>query len=431
MDIKAKIIWGLRHRQARAFVRLMSDDTTRLDRFNSIWRDAYVNVPFYDDWKKIHGLPDAIHSLGELTSWPILEKKDIMGNGDKFYRKDILCFNESVTGGSTGEPLHFRTKAGESDVVSMNKWIGWARMGIFPDSKCFLLWGHRHGHGYGLSGRMHFFWRQVKDWMTNNLRADATNLSQEALEYDVRRLIRFKPECVIAYSASLLALVRSCREYGEKCQSLGVKAVICTAGPLSRREREEIGTFFNAPVAMEYGSMEAGVMAYQTPMTDGRYLVFDKTHILNAYPGGELGNKQVLVTKLYPCYLPLIRYKIGDCVQGETLDEYGSVTSFDEVLGRTGDEVDMGDGIRFHGQSFMLCAECSPKVIAYQIRVNKLRKHIVFVVQTSSPLTDDERFTLKKYSAKMSGLKFDSISIEETDKLVKAPSGKIRLVVEE
>ena len=267
--------------------------------------------------------------------------------------------------------------------------------------------------------------------MTNNLRADATDLSQTILERDVKRLISFRPEGVIAYSASLLALVRSCKVYRERCQRLGIKAIICTAGPLTKEEREEIGSFFSAPVGMEYGSMEGGVMAYQTPMTDGHYEVFDKTHIIHAMPEPVSGNSQVLVTKLYPSYLPLIRYKIGDYILDENIDEDGTVKGFREVYGRTGDEVDMGNGIKFHGQSFMTCAEGFDKIIAYQIRVNKKSEQVVFVAQTLSPLDEDERNEIIKRASHMSGLVQASITVQESNELVKAPSGKIRLVVDE
>ena len=429
--IKSMMIWALRCGQTKAFVRQVADARSRLEKFNLVWRDAFENVPFYKEWKVQYGLPDAIQRLEELTRWPVLEKQNLILNRDKLVRKDIARFHESVTGGATGEPLHFRTMPGESDAVTMNKWIGWARMGIYPDSRCFLLWGHRHFYGQGWKSNVKFAWRQVKDWMTNNLRADATDLSQKALLKDVERLIRFKPECVIAYSASLLALVRNCVAYRESCQHLGVRAVICTAGPLTREERDEIGLFFNAPVGMEYGSMEAGVIAYQTPATGGRYQVFDKTHIIHAMQEKLTGNCKVLVTKLYPCYLPLIKYSIGDYILGGREDSDGCVVEFGEVYGRIGDEVDMDNGVCFHGQSFMTCAEGFGQIVAYQIKVNRKDGHVIFVAQTIAPLSVVEKAEIIKRAAHMSGLAESSIDVEETKELVKAPSGKIRLVIED
>lgn len=431
MKLKNMLVWALRRGQTKAFIRQVADTTSRLDKFNAVWRDAFEHVPFYAEWKVKYGLPDAIKGLEELSKWPILEKQDLILNQDKLVRKDIKRFHESVTGGATGEPLHFRTMPGESDAVTMNKWIGWARMGIYPDSKCFLLWGHRHFYGQGIKSNLKFAWRQFKDWMTNNLRADATDLSPDALKKDVVKLIRFKPKCIIAYSASLLALVRTCKEYQQKCQSLKIKGIICTAGPLTKDERDEIGSFFNAPVGMEYGSMECGVMAYQTPKTQGRYEVFKYTHIVHSIPELVTENSQVLVTKLYPSYLPLIRYKIGDYIREEEIDKDGSVIKFNEVFGRVGDEVDMGNGIKFHGQSFMTCAEGFNQIIAYQIRVDKHTGCVVFVAQATSMLSNEEKNEIIKRASHMSGLSPNSIKVETAKELIKAPSGKIRLVIEE
>lgn len=429
--MKSSLIFALRRSQVKSFIRQISDTSSRLDRFNDIWKDAFANVPFYAEWKAKHGLPDEIADITELVKWPILEKKDIILNQDKFVRKDVVKFHESVTGGATGEPLHFRTMLGESDAVTKNKWIGWARMGIYPDSRCFLLWGHRHFYGQGLKSNVKFAWRQLKDFMTNNLRIDATDLSPVALKKDIERIIRFKPECIIAYSASLLALVRSCQEYSKICKGLGITAIICTAGPLAKDERNEISRFFNAPVGMEYGSMEAGVMAYKTPMTECRYKVFDDTHIIHADDGIAREINQIIVTTLTKRYMPLIRYRIGDYMSDVQIGSDGSVSDFSEVFGRTGDMIDLGGGVRFHGYSLMVCAEENPKIVAYQLKVDKANGCVAFIAQTLSPLTEAEKVKIQKHAADVASMDANLITVEESLELIKSPSGKIRLVIEE
>ena len=430
MTLKSLFLWGLRQRQTKALIRLYSGTSSRLEKFNLVWRDAYEHVPFYAEWKRRYNLPDGIERLDELVNWPILEKHDLMDNRSKLVRSDITRFRENVTGGSTGEPLHFRTLASENGIVAANKWIGWSRMGIYPDSRCFVLWGHRAGHGDGFLGQKI---RRLKDWMTNNMRADATNLRREVLENVVDKMLRFRPVCIIAYSASLLALVRSCKRYRDQCAKLGVTAIICTAGPLSKEERDEIGSFFHAPVGMEYGSMEAGIMAYMTPMTNGKYMVFHRTHVLHVSSAHESvpGAKEVLVTKLYPAYMPLIRYRLNDCISDAQVRDDGTVIEFAEVYGRSGDEVDMGNGVKFHGQSFMLCVEGVEKIVAYQLRIKKTRGEVVLAVQTLSPLTDMEKSNIINRTSEMSGLPRRSISVVEVAELIKTPAGKIKLVVEE
>lgn len=429
MKLKSMLIWALRQDQTKAFIRLSADTASRLDKFNAIWKDAYENVPFYAEWKIMHELPDNIADIAELSKWPILEKQDLILNRDKLVRKDVTRYHESVTGGATGEPLHFRTMAGESDVVAANKWIGWARMGIYPDSRCFLLWGHRHFYGQGFKSNLKFAWRQFKDWMTNNLRMDATNLSHNALEKDVRHLINFKPECIIAYSASLLALIRTCGIYRDRCRAIGIKAIVCTAGPLTADERAEISAFFNAPIGMEYGSMEAGVMAYQTPMTNNRYEVFDQTHVIHAEAENDSVLNQIIVTTLTRRYLPLIRYRVGDYMSGICMRDDGTVNGFQEVSGRSGDMIDLGNGVRFHGYSLMVCAEENPKIIAHQLKVDKNKGNVTFSAQTLSPLTDGEKLHIQKHAADIASIDYRLINVEEVKELIKAPSGKIRLVI--
>lgn len=428
--IKNSLIWMLRKSQIKAFLSLMADTSSQIEKFNAIWMDAVANIPFYAEWKVRNNLPEKIVSLKELSEWPILEKQDLILNYNKLVRKDVKKFHESVTGGATGEPLHFRTMPGESDVVSANKWIGWARMGIYPDSRCFLLWGHRHFYGQGLISDLRFKWRQIKDWMTNNIRVDATDLSQVALRRDVKRLIQFKPECIIAYSASLLALVRTCEEYRSRCQELRIKGIICTAGPLTMEEQLEIKSFFNAPVSMEYGSMECGVMAYKTKTTCNRYKVFNNTHILHAVQDFEPDRYQILVTTLTTRYLPLIRYRVGDYMEDPVVLEDKTVVDFKDVTGRTGDMIDLGNGVRFHGYSLMVCAEANSKIIAYQVKVSRSKRKIKFVAQTLLPLSMAERKNICKHASHVAGISPEIIDIEESRELIKAPSGKIRLVID-
>lgn len=172
-------------------------------------------------------------------------------------------------------------------------------------------------------------------------------------------------------------------------------------------------------------------MAYKTLATDDRYKVFDQTHILHADEELTTGRSSILVTSLTKRYLPLIRYRIGDYMEGVTLRADGAVESFDEVTGRTGDMIDLGDGMRFHGYSLMVCAEENPKIVAYQLRVHKKTKEVVFVAQTTAPLSASEKIQISRHAADVAKVPESVISVEEAKELIKAPSGKIRLVIEE
>jgi len=106
------------------------------------------------------------------------------------------------------------------------------------------------------------------------------------------------------------------------------------------------------------------------------------------------------------------------------------VHSFSEVSGRTGDMIDLGNGIRFHGYSLMVCAEENPKIIAYQLRVDKAKTTVTFVAQVKSPLTAEERSRIVLHAADVAHVVPGVIDVEEMNELIKSASGKVKLVVE-
>lgn len=400
-------------------------DACQLSRLNQVWRDAYTNIPFYGKWKERYGLPDVILSLSEYAKWPILRKHDLQEHPDLLKRTTSKSVHWSVTGGSTGEPLHFGTFPEQGRRVSMCMLTARAALGLLPGDRVFLFWGHRHFYGHGLRSKMRFFIRRCKDYVNNSYRADACDLSQSYLESVGEKLRGFKPEAIIAYSASLLVFCRNARVCGNRFDNLGIRLIICTAGGLSTDERREISTCFGAPVYMEYGSMDAGQMAYMTP--EGRYQVFQNMRMLHTYNDG-VGDLN-LVTSLTEDYLPFFRYEIGDYLKDCIYTDDGRVLTIGEVWGRGSDVITLPSGNRVQAYAFMVLAEENAKILAYQVVRRKARLEVR--VQTVAPLTVVEREHLfdKAYSI-IAELRMMDFDIVEESELVKAPSGKIRLLVD-
>jgi len=70
------------------------------------------------------------------------------------------------------------------------------------------------------------------------------------------------------------------------------------------------------------------------------------------------------------------------------------------------------------------------RVLTRLSHTNKGSGHVVFVAQTIAPLSEREKAEIIKRAAHMSGLAESAINVEEAQELIKAPSGKIRLVVQ-
>lgn len=267
--------------------------------------------------------------------------------------------------------------------------------------------------------------RRCKDWLNNSYRADACDLSPRYLDFILGKLRRYQPEVIVAYSASLLALVRFAKARGVPVRLPRLKCIICTAGPLMAHERAEISAFLGSPVYMEYGAMDAGLMAYMAK--DGRYHVFLRYRVLQTVNDGV--GDLALVTTLTKDYLPLFRYQIGDYLKDCTYTDDGRVQTIGEVYGRGNDVVALPSGLRFQVYTFMVCAEELPKILAYQLI--KHGNSLEFRVQVVNPLTEEEKSVVreKAYSI-IPELRTMGFSIEDSKDLIKAPSGKIRLLVE-
>jgi phenylacetate-CoA ligase len=124
---------------------------------------------------------------------------------------------------------------------------------------------------------------------------------------------RHKPAIVAAYPSILREIVRN---YGERCQKLGVKALLTNSEHSTQAERDAIAADFGCPVFDEYSSEEMSSIAWQC--THKKYhLVPDSSYIeiLDPdrdvpVPNGKPG--EVVGTCLVNRAMPFIRYRQAD-----------------------------------------------------------------------------------------------------------------------
>ena len=415
------VIRGARYRSYSTLEEIKAFQTKQ---FNVVWQDAFTNIPFYMEWKKKYNLPEKILCLNELDKWPILTKKNLQVNKSILTRKGIKPKGQIKTGGSTGEPLHLPTWT--DNVTSASMWLGRGIYGIQPGDKTFLIWGHHHLYGKDINRLINITFRRLKDWLSNMKRVSAYDLSKSAMKNAFNKYKIFHPSVIIGFSPSVLSFVRINKGF-QKEQSHFPKAVICTAGPLSIDEKEEIQSFFNAPVCMEYGSAECGVMAYTEPIT-GQYITSWDTHLIQGIKD-EFGELKNIVTRLTSCYLPLIRYDIGDYLEIENSIDLNTIIKIKNVNGRPSDMVHLKDGTSFVGALVGDCVKQVEVVTANQLHVfnNCICIHLVAL-----NLLSESDFILIKNRLKtvVPELVNYSIIIKQVEELTKTVGGKTPLVVQ-
>jgi phenylacetate-coenzyme A ligase PaaK-like adenylate-forming protein len=240
-----------------------------------------------------------------------------------------------------------------------------------------------------------------------------------------KKMIAFRPEAIIGYSAALLAFCRVNAMNQNKLAKLGIKCVIGSAGPLSQEEQYEISHFFNAPLCMEYGSVECGVMAYTNPITS-EYDIFWNTHLIETQKD-SFGYKNI-VTQLIAQYFILIHYDIGDYLKLTNEDCHSRPLSVKTIIGRPSDIVNFPDGTSFWGNLIGDTVKQVNTIISSQLYVagNSLEIHVI----SSNPLKNNDINLIKNrcYTV-VPHLKNIKLEIIEKQDLYKTPAGKIPLIV--
>lgn len=393
----------------------------QVERFNKIWRDTYLNIPFYEQWKQQNNLPDRISFLRELSDWPVITKKILQTHYNSLYRYNVKAQSFLQTGGSTGEPLRLPTWTDHDTAVSM--WIGRSAYGILPGMKTFMIWGHRHLYGSGLTSYINTRKQSLKDWVSNRRRFSAYDLSLSKMKDYYTEYVNYAPDFVIGFSSSILAFVRA---NNDKDVVYHPKAVLCTAGPLTENEKQEISSFFQAPVCMEYGSVECGVMAYTEPET-GEYRAFWDTHILQGKIDkyGECCN---IVTQLTNRYIPLIRYDIGDYLEVDSSESTLSIIRIKNVKGRPSEMVNFKNDVCFFGALIGDCVKQVTGILSNQLHVYD--EYLCVNVTADRKLTDaDCNLIKKRMCAVIDNLEKEDIHINQVERLSTTVGGKTPLVI--
>lgn len=361
-------------REMRGLERLYGADANpdeiarfQLDRLNRVWRAARSDVPYYRALAARLDLPEQWSSIEEFSeSLPSSGKHTLQTEGDALFSSARAPEQWGATGGSTAEPIQIPRWNSELIATRSNAWLGRSWYGVEPDDRLFLLWGHSHLLGTGLSGWVNARRRQLADYLLGYCRHSAYDLSTEAMHRGVERILAFRPDYVLGYSVALDRMGREVGARREQLRALGLKAVIATAeGFPALDSAEYLSDVFGCPVAMEYGAVESLGIAYTHP--EGGYRVFWHSYLVEAERSGA--RWQIRLTCLYPRSLALFRYEIGDEVElpPGTPDRVLGLIAFDRVAGRCNDYVELSDGTLVHSEAFSHAVRACRTVRGYQV----------------------------------------------------------------
>ena len=357
----------------------------QLEKIQHLWNDSVNNIPYYSELVRNRDVPKKISSIKQFVSEvPILTKYDLMENRNLFSRKE-RPHHVTMTAGSTGEPFQFGVWKRESEICAVNQTVGRIANGLNIDDSIFFIWGHSHLLGTGFKGKLKNVQRKLKDVCMNYKRVNAYKLDQASVEEYQRALHHFKPRIVIGYSSALDLFVRQSTSTPKRS---GIKFVVATSEMLPYSDsKEAIEDFFKAPLIMEYGGVDFGVVSYEM-MSKSEHRVFWWSHFLETAEGNE-----IVVTPLYNRYLPLFRFRIGDKITGPTYFAHGSVKSFLSILGRKHDALRMPDKKLVHSVGVFHSIHQLKSVKGIQLVIDK-GKFAIYLV--SDGISKQEMNTIRR-----------------------------------
>lgn len=339
-----------------------------LAQLDAVWSRAAVNVPRYRDLVAAGDVPARLTTLEAFTAVPPVTRAELAADVDRHRDRTTPTGAVRTTGGSTGEPLRLPAWRGEFPGGTADLWAARAPYGVVPASRLLLVWGHAHLLGSGARGRVAALRRAVADRLLGYHRFSAYDLGPARLRAVGDVVLRHRPDAVVGYAGALDALARANEDRAAAFARLGLRVVVATAEALPRPDSSEvIERVLSAPLALEYGAAETGIIAHSAPGQRDVLHVRGARHLVEILPDGARdGTGEVVVTSLFRRAVPLLRYRTGDRADLPAEPEVG-VAVLRGLRGRASGLVALDDLTAVHSEVFAHAVRSEPVVLRYQV----------------------------------------------------------------
>ena len=390
----------------------------QLTALQRIWRDAVFDVPYYASLVDSGQAPKHITSWSDVQAIPVLTRQHVQNEPQAFVRRSAPPRLFTTTAGSTGTPLRIGAIQSERDIMRVVKLSSWMEFGYTPASRLFLIWGHSHLLGTGLRGRIRHIERLAIDSLLGYHRANAYRLNPKICVAYADRIVRIRPLGIVGYASALDLLARYTAQYRERFRAIGVRFVLATAEPMPNPDTIEIlEDLFGCPVVQEYGGAEFGQVAFKSGA--GPFRVYSDLNLLECENAESSSTAHsALLTALYPRYVPLVRYRIGDALLSPVRLDHGHVPAFSAVGGRMNDVIRLGDGDSVHSVSVFHCIHQEPGVHNIQMALSNdaIAIRLVADVVDKAALEGRLRARLRQVHPLLANARFEYVEDVETNR---------------
>ena len=400
------------------------------------WRDAELppllehaarHVPFYRRiWqRRPHGADPR-----DLSSWPILEKRDLRENPHAFLTDgvDPRGLVRIHTSGTTGTPLTlWRSRATNVRWYSLfearvREWYGVSRAN---------RWANIGGQVVVATGvRRPPFW--VWSEGLRLLYLSSYHLEPETARDYLSALRDHRIEYLLGYSSSLHSLAHGVLASGlaDEARALRLRVAIANAEPVFPYQRDAVRAAFGCEIRETYGMAEIAVAASEC--LAGSLHEWPDAGVVElldgdrAVPDGEAGD--VVATCLVNRDMPLIRYRVGDRAvraRGDAVCECGrTLPRWTSVEGRIDDVLMTRDGRAIGRLDPVFKGDLS--IVEAQIVQESLDRIVVRVVAAPGFSARDEESIASGVRERLGDVE---VAVERVSEIPRSANGKFRAVV--
>ncbi len=314
-------------------------------KLNELFVHAYDTVPFYRSRLTAAGYRRGDHVDAEgLRQVPLLTRRDLLDHREELwsraYKQEELLPTSS--GGTTSVPVTFyRDPASQLEKTAL-QWHLNEISDYKPGDAAFFLWGAQFDYAANPSWR----WKMFERYVMRTIYAHTSRLDDAMFAQHLVRWNDLKPHVLYGYSNPLVEFCDYLQRVKAKFHR--PKTVICTAETLTPEQRAAIESTMGCKVFIHYGSRELGMTAAECPSQRMHYVPTATHFEMVPVEDAEEGVCELVCTDLINRGMPLIRYKINDCVIPHTgsCDCGLSYPLLGHVIGRVGDMLYMPDGTK-------------------------------------------------------------------------------------
>lgn len=291
-------------------------------KLSMVIKNAYENVPFYNDlYKKAGFHPDDFLCLNDLSKIPMISKKDIRKT-DNFINKKFNTKNliPSYSGGSTATPLKIFIEKDQADIEASYYDYIWTKYGYhFGKDKCVIVKGDKIAHRN--SENKLILAKENKILKTLILDSDYLN-KLDYIDNYLCEIKNFNADVLFGYPSSIYQLAKLFKASNKRTPSF--KLVLLASENTYVSQNKFIKKVFDAKdLFYHYGHSEQVLAAYKNQHSDDLAFIPSYGHVeLIKDNKNIIGNDDTSIGELvgtnYSIGFPLIRYRTNDYARNST-----------------------------------------------------------------------------------------------------------------